>query len=328
MLIGDAPLYYKNASIAKKGAAYWVNTADKVKVRIGIWKGSDLENNSHGTVFIFPGRTEYIEKYGKTAEIFVQLGYSALAIDWRGQGLADRSLPDRMMGDVTDFTEYQKDLDAVIETSENLELPKPWFLLAHSMGGCIAQRALHRDLAFVSAAFTGPMWGIVIQNVLLRPIAQTIAKTAKMLSLAANYAPNVTKDCYCATAEFEGNTLTRDPDMWAYMRNQVLQTPELQLGGPSIRWFEAALRETNDLAGMPSPKQASLCYMGDNEQIVSKSRIIKRMKSWSNGRLINVPNAEHEILMMHENIQNQIVSEISDFYQNTITASTEVEKII
>lgn len=324
MLEGKAPLYYENLSFSVNRTAHWLYTIDKVKVRIGLWESSKHESSPQGTVFILPGRTEYIEKYGKTADIFVRLGYRAITIDWRGQGLADRSLPDQMIGDVTDFSEYQKDLDALIHEAHKLNLPKPWFLLAHSMGGCIALRAMHRDLAFVSASFTGPMWGIVIQNALLRPFAKTIAKTAKMLSLGTNYAPSTTKDCYCAVAEFEGNTLTPDPDMWAYICDKVLQNPELQLGGPSIRWFEAALRETDDLASLPSPKQASLCYLGDKEQIVSKSRIIERMKSWGNGRLIDVPNAKHEILMMHENFQKQIVSEMCEFFQATATTTAGV----
>ena len=323
MLNGDAPFYYENISVAIKSAAFWRISSDKVKVRVGLWEASEFANSCKGTVFILPGRSEYIEKYGKTGELFVRLGYSVLSIDWRGQGLADRSLPDRMIGDVTDFSEYQKDLDALIDTAKNLDLPKPWFLLAHSMGGCIALRAMYRDLGFVSTAFTGPMWGIVIKNAFLRPFARTFAKTAMMLSLEKNYAPSTTKECYIATAEFKGNTLTPDPDMWAYMRDQVLQFPALQLGGPSIRWFEAAIRETNSLAGIPPPKQAALCYLGENERIVSKPRIIERMNAWGNGRLIDVENAEHEILMMHENIQNKIVSEISEFFQTTASDTKE-----
>ena len=45
------------------------------------------------------------------------------------------------------------------------------------------------------------------------------------------------------------------------------------------------------------------------------------MKSWSNGRLIDVANAEHEILMMHKNIQKKVASEISEFFQ-AIAANT------
>ena len=72
---------------------------------------------------------------------------------------------------------------------------------------------------------------------------------------------------------------------------------------PSIPWFEADLRETDNIAGMPSSKQTAICYFGENGQIVSNPRIIERIEKWGNGRLINVRNAKHEILMMHEDIQ-------------------------
>ena len=75
------------------------------------------------------------------------------------------------------------------------------------------------------------------------------------------------------------------------------------IGWPSISWFKAVLCETDNRAGMPSPEQAAICYLGKNDQIVSNTRIIERIEKWGNGRLINVRNAKHEILMMHEAVQ-------------------------
>ena len=202
MLNDDAPLYCKNISKFAKSAAYWRTTSDKVRLRIGLWKSVELERTSQGTVFILPGRSEYIEKYTKTGEIFIRLGYSVISIDWRGQGLSHRFLQNKKIGDVANFAEYQNDVDALIDAAENFDLPKPWFILSHSMGGCIALRAMYRKLGFISAAFTGPMWGIVIKNALLRPFARTITKVARMLSLEKNYVPSTTNECYIATAEF------------------------------------------------------------------------------------------------------------------------------
>jgi uncharacterized membrane protein YbhN (UPF0104 family) len=44
-------------------------------------------------------------------EVVLTLG---LTIDWRGQGLADRMLPDRRIGHVGKFSDYQTDLAAVL----------------------------------------------------------------------------------------------------------------------------------------------------------------------------------------------------------------------
>jgi len=96
----------------------------------------------------------------------------------------------------------QNDIDALIVTAEIIELSKPCFILSPSMVGCVALRAVYRKLGFMSAAFIGPMWSIVIKKALLRPFARTTTKVVTMLSLEKNYVPSTTNECYIATAEF------------------------------------------------------------------------------------------------------------------------------
>ena len=69
-------------------------------------------------------------------------GYASLAIDWRGQGIADRMTPNRAIGHVGHFNDYQKDLAAVLTYARERDLPKPYFMIGHSMGGCIGLRSL------------------------------------------------------------------------------------------------------------------------------------------------------------------------------------------
>ncbi len=72
------------------------------------------QRTAKGTVLLFPGRTEYIEKYGRAARDLYQRGFATLTVDWRGQGLADRMLEDARIGHVHYFTDYQKDVAAMI----------------------------------------------------------------------------------------------------------------------------------------------------------------------------------------------------------------------
>ena len=104
-----APFHADLADGPPGGRAVWLRTADEVRIRAGLWRGGDK-----GTVFLLPGRTEYIEKYGRAAGDLVARGWSVLTVDWRGQGLADRALADPMAGHVHDFAQYQRDLDAVL----------------------------------------------------------------------------------------------------------------------------------------------------------------------------------------------------------------------
>jgi len=262
-----------------------------MRIRVAWWKAGEK-----GTVLLLPGRTECIEKYGRAAGDLVARGFSVITIDWRGQGLADRGLADRMTGHVEDFAEYQEDLDALVAQADQAGLPKPYFLMAHSMGGCIGLRGLMRGLPVKAAVFSAPMWGISMAA-WLRPVAQLVTAVAGPLGLAGRYVPSTVGETYLLQAPFEGNVLTTDREMWAYMRDQVKEVPDLALGGPSLAWLGAALRECAALSALPAPKVPAICALGTAEKVIDVPPVHLRMASWANGQLDLYPGAEHEILM-------------------------------
>ena len=68
-----------------------------------------------GTVCLFQGRAEFIEKYFEVVRDLQARGFAVATLDWRGQGLSDRALSDRRKGHVKDFSEYDRDLDAFMK---------------------------------------------------------------------------------------------------------------------------------------------------------------------------------------------------------------------
>ncbi|RYI32790.1 MAG: alpha/beta hydrolase [Acetobacteraceae bacterium] len=268
----------------------WAN-AGSARIRLASWKAGD-----RGTVLLLPGRTECVEKYGRAARDLIARGFSVITVDWRGQGLADRPLPDRATGHVGDFSEYQEDLDALLAEAARLDLPKPFYMIAHSMGGCIGLRGLVRGVPVKAAVFSAPMWGIAMAA-WLRPVATVVSALAAPLGLATRYAPSTSAQTYLLQAPFEGNVLTTDREMWNYMRRQVAEVPDLALGGPSIGWLRHALAECAALAAMPAPKVPAICALGTAEKVVDVPPVHLRMASWSNGQLDLYPGAEHEIMM-------------------------------
>jgi lysophospholipase len=288
--ISDAPFHAALADGPPGATCVWLQ-ADRARIRVAWWKAGDK-----GTVLLLPGRTECVEKYGRAAGDLVVRGFSVITIDWRGQGLADHALPDRMTGHVGDFAEYQQDLDAMLAEAARAGLPKPYYMVAHSMGGCIGLRALMRGLPVRAAAFSAPMWGIAMAA-WLRPVASVVGVLAGPLGFAHRYAPTTGGQAYLVSQPFEGNVLTTDREMWDYMRRQVIEVPELGLGGPSIGWLQAALRECGALARMPAPKVPAICALGTAEKVVDVPPVHLRMAGWSNGQLDLYPGAEHEIMM-------------------------------
>src|SRR5262245_53529183 len=84
-----------------------LTTRDGVGLRFARWQPPP---GRKGTVCLFQGRTEFIEKYFETVRDLRARGFAVAIFDWRGQGLSDRALGDRMKGHVGDFSEYELDI--------------------------------------------------------------------------------------------------------------------------------------------------------------------------------------------------------------------------
>ena len=299
--MADAAPYRADLAEGPETEAFWMTASDGVRSRVGLARAGA----SKGTVFLFPGRTEYIEKYGHTTKDFVEAGFDTLTIDWRGQGFADRIGPNPMVGHVGKFSDFQRDWDAMRRFAQQTALPKPWHIVAHSMGGCIALRALMNGADISSVVFTGPMWGISMASY-LRPVAWLLPRLAEALGQGHRLAPGTSIKSYMSSVPFEGNMLTSDPGMFEYMRRHVEQEPQFGLGGPSFSWLKSALEECQSLADLPSPAIPALCFQGSKERIVDTASIRDRMTNWRGGKLLLVDGAEHEVLMENANTRQQV----------------------
>ncbi|MGY3437334.1 MULTISPECIES: alpha/beta fold hydrolase [unclassified Marinovum] len=316
MTLTPAPYFEDVARAPLGGRCFWLTADDGKRIRIGHWPAPNAGPRL-GTYLVFPGRTEYVEKYGPLAADLTAKGYDVIAIDWRGQGLADRMLVDERVGHVDVFDDYQRDVRAVTEALPALDLPQPMFLLAHSMGGCIGLRSLYNDLPVVGAVFSGPMWGIRIAGP-MRPAAWAVGWTSRVFGLGHHYAPSTGAASYVATAAFEDNVLTRDADMFEFMRAQVLRYPELQLGGPSMNWLHEALGECRMLAAMPAPNLPCVTFVGSNERIVNVPQIHNRMANWPRGHLEVIEDGEHEVLMDSAEMRARIFEITCQHFSDTL----------
>lgn len=287
-----APLFSDIARGPEGGVAHWVQTADGQRIRVGHWNADGLK----GTVLMFAGRTEYIEKYGDAANEFRKRGYAVVAIDWRGQGLADRMTPIRRMGYVGKFQDYQMDVAALMAHVSALNLPKPYYLVGHSMGGCIGLRALMDGLKVKAVGFSAPMWGISLAAP-LRPFAWVSSFIARSIGQGMTFPPQQSAENYVLKEVFEANTLTRDKRMWDIMRAQLQAQPDLALGGPSMHWLNESLREMRRLSTRPSPDVPCLTFLGSAEAIVDPDRIHQRMAKWPGSDLQILQDAEHEVML-------------------------------
>lgn len=286
-----APFYADVAEGPAGGRAIWLSASDGVQLRLGIWP-----EGPKGTVLLLPGRTEYIEKYGRTAADLLARGYATAVIDFRGQGLAARPHADRMIGHVDHFDEYQRDLDAMLAAVRSLGLPEPYYMIGHSMGGCIGLRALMRGFPVRAVVFSGPMFGINLAP-WIKPFTGAVGAMIGPFRQTYRYAPGTNGQAYLLTAPAYANMLTTDHEVWEYMRRQLATHPDLALGGPSLGWVHAALQECGALSNLPAPDVACITALGTAEKVVATLPVHLRMAGWKNGRLDLYAGAEHEIMM-------------------------------
>lgn len=303
----DAPFYAvpEGEPIA---SAYWVTASDGVRLRVAAWE----RQGAKGTVLLFPGRTEYVEKYAIAAGECAERGYATLSIDWRGQGLADRLQANKNAGHVAKFSDYQLDVQALLTAAEELDMPKPYYLLGHSMGGAIGLRALYNDLPVKAAAFTGPMWHIGLGK--LRPLAYMLSVILRGFGMGNWLAPGTKNETYVLDVAFEDNQLTKNREMYARLQAQARANIELCIGGPSTRWVNEALRECSDMARKSAPKVPCVTFLGTDEKIVDTDAIKARVGGWSNGTLEMIEGGEHEVLMEGAGTRAEIMDKITALF--------------
>lgn len=299
----DAPFRADLAEGPANVRAVWAVADDEVRTRVAVWPADDAK----GTILLFPGRTEYVEKYGRVARDLTRAGYSVAAIDWRGQGFADRLVDDRLLGHVMHFKDYQKDVAALLGVVDDLALPGPRFLLAHSMGGCIGLRALIEGLPVERVVFSAPMWGI---EMLARqkPMAATLPGLARLVGQGHRYTPGSRPVIYTEEG-FVENPLTGDPDHFAYLAHQLKEEEQFTLGGPSLHWLGEALKECRLLRGLPKPGMSVLTFMATEETVVSNRDIERHHRDWSDADLRVVQGARHEIMMEVPEIRSKFFDE-------------------
>lgn len=280
-----------------------IKTADNISLRFARWAPPP---GRKGTVCVFQGRGEFIEKYYETVRDLRSRGFAVATLDWRGQGLSDRALDDRRKGHVRDFYQYGLDLDTFMQQVVLPDCPPPIYALGHSMGGAIVVRACHDGRRwFDRVVLSAPLIGLP-RSGLLR-LAPPILSLMRLAGRGSAYCPGVAS-APPVREDFLGNVLTSDPVRFARAIAVMEAEPRLALGGPTVQWVSAALRATAVFAG-PSYagtiRQPILMVAAGQDQVVSTSAIESFAASLLAGSHLILPGARHEILQEQDQYRKQ-----------------------
>jgi lysophospholipase len=271
-----------------------------------------------GTVCIFPGRTEWIEKYFETVRDLRSRGFAVAILDWRGQGLSERALSDPLKGHVGSFSEYDTDLETFMREVVLPDCPPPIFALAHSMGATIVIRAVARGQRwFDRIVLSAPMIGIGFVGSMA--VAGTVAWAMRTWGLGTMYVPGR----YPGVLDlqpFAGNILTTDPVRFARNAAILEAEPALSLGGPTVAWVDAAFRAMRPFSDPAYPariRQPILVVGAGRDVIVSNTAIEEFATLLRAGSHLVVNGAQHELLMEQDRYRSQFWAAFDAFVPGT-----------
>ncbi len=260
-----------------------------------------------GTVCLFHGWTEFIEKYFETVTDLRRRGFAVATMDWRGQGGSSRLLRNRAKGHAESFAQHDADVAAFMSGIVLPDCPPPYYCLAHSMGGHLVLRlAQTRVCWWDRMVLTAPLIAFAGGGGKNRAICAA-AEAASYLGLGDSYIPRWPS--YAPESQrFEGNLLTSDRLRFERARDAAKAAPELCIGAPTVSWVAAAcasISTINSAAFMESIKVPILIVAAGNDQIVSTAAIeyfASRVKTCGH---IVLSGAKHEILQERDELREQ-----------------------
>ena len=281
-----------------------IKTEDGVTLRYARF---DPPAGRKGTLCVFSGRAEFIEKYFEVVRDARARGFAVAMIDWRGQGMSERLLSNPRKGHVRDFSEYDRDLEAFVKNVVLPDCPAPHFALAHSMGAAVLIRMVHLGWRwFDRIVLSGPM--INLSGAAGSLFARRTAKFMRFVGFGSSYVPGGGATAI-GTLPFAGNPLTSDPVRYARTVAILEAEPSLGIGSPTVGWLDAAFRTMNDFADpayVNRLRQPLLLVAAGRDHVVSTraaSEFAQRLRAGSH---LVVPGARHELLMEQDRYREQL----------------------
>ena len=168
----DVYAHYREASVR---AHFWAarHQAFDPDKRYNMGCVAPLPADCHKTIVIFPGFTEFCEKYSAEVLRFHERGFNVLVIDWPGQGQSGHFGHHPLAVHCDDFDHHIGAMDAVIKKAELGD--HQLILFGHSMGGHLALRYAawcpHKVKAII---ITSPMMSPPVMPVWLVRVASCL----------------------------------------------------------------------------------------------------------------------------------------------------------
>jgi lysophospholipase len=290
--------------------------------RLSVWHAPDgwahrrfdWEHASpRGRILVQGGRADVIEKYLETIAHLHDQGWSVTAFDWRGQGGSGRLSGDSHVGHAASFDAWIDDL-AVFWREWRAQGDGPAVLLAHSMGGHLALRALlDRRIDPDAVVLVAPMVGIrspVGPRLGLR-LAQAMVRLGDPARPAWKVRPG------SKSAGHRQRLLTYSVERYGDEAFWYERDPSLLLGPPSWAWVREAFVSGARLQADPrlgDLRTPMLMLVADADGLVDPVAAVRLAGRLPDCQLVRFgAESAHEILREDDTVRLRAYSLIDRF---------------
>ncbi len=292
-----------------------IKTPDGAELRFARWAPPA---GRKGTVCVFTGRTEQIEKYFETVRDLRDRGFAVAMIDWRGQGHSSRRLRDPRKGYVRDFADFEIDVETFVQQVVLPDCPPPYFALAHSMGGAVMLRIAHAGKRwFDRMVLSAPM--IDLPGRATSFAAAALLRTLRLTGQGGRYVPGGS-DALTGSESFVNNPFTSDPVRFARNAAILEEDPTLGLGSPTVAWADTAIRTMRGFRAANYPlqiRQPILMLAASSDTIVSTAAIEEFAYHLRAGSHLVIAGSRHEILQEQDRYRAQFWAAFDAFVPGT-----------
>ena len=293
-----------------------IRTPDGAELRFARWAPPA---GRKGTVCVFTGRGEQIEKYFETVRDLRDRGFAVAMIDWRGQGHSSRRLRDPRKGYVRDFSRFRGRRRNLRAAGGAAGLSAAaFFALAHSMGGAVMLRVAHAGKRwFDRMVLSAPM--IDLPGRLTSFPVRALLKVMRLTGQGGRYVIGGS-DVITNTEPFIDNQVTSDPVRYARNAAILEEDPSLGIASPTIAWADTAFRAMHTFRGVDYPlqiRQPILMLAASNDTIVSTSAIEEFAYHLRAGSHLVIAGSKHEILQEQDRYRQQFWAAFDAFVPGT-----------
>jgi lysophospholipase len=291
-----------------------VETPDGKLLRFAIWQPP--KGSRKGTVCVFQGRGEFIEKYLETAGDLQARGYGVAIFDWRGQGGSGAAGRVFFEKHISSFEEYEEDLTTFMLDVVLPDCAPPYHAIAHSTGGLPLVKALVRRHWFERVILTAPLLALASPTIPWK-LVHFLVGTVSALGFGGLALPGRSARSFAATPFF-GNAFTSDEERFDRIKRIMREYPYLTSKRPRIGWLNAAFNAMAQIRALPEKSDLRapvLVVSSRRDTVVSIDAAETFAARIANATNIVIDGAQHEILLERDELREQFWAAFESFFE-------------